>query len=77
MTTQNPGFTPDSRYLENIIGQGEYGTEKLGPLASICEMPGGCRHGHAATNGVRFITVRVGGALVRLCGGCYEALRAN
>ena len=60
----NPGFTPDERYMENIILEKE----------PICQLPGGCRHAHPSTNGVHFIVVRVDGALVRLCGGDYEAL---
>ena len=60
----NPGFTPDERYLENIIPTPR----------PLCELPGGCRHRHVATNGVRFIIVRVDGAPTRLCGGCWEAL---
>ena len=69
MTTQhqvpNPGFTPEERYLENIILEKE----------PICQLPGGCQHGHPSTGGVQFIVVKVDGAQTRLCGGCYDQLR--
>ena len=68
MTTQhqvpNPGFTPDERYLENIILEKE----------PICQLPGGCQHGHPSTGGVQFMTVTIGGTKYRVCGGDYEAL---
>ena len=97
MTTPSPGYSPDSRYLESIIGQGEYGTgkqelvpapryddvywdavarmegaERPGPLASICEMPGG---EHGAAGGVHFLIVAAGDARARLCGHCWQPLR--
>mgnify|MGYP001612451154 CR=1 FL=1 len=43
-------------------------------LKAICDLPGGCQHGHPSTGGVQFITVRVDEAPTRLCGGCWEAL---
>ena len=49
--------------------------ERPGPLAGICEMPGGCSHGHQSMNGVHFLMVQVDGALTRICGGCWDALR--